>query len=406
MKALQFETSVPRYLIAKALGAAYPPVYWSRLGKIRYREVPEPVPPGPDWAVVQTRYGGICGSDMSAVRLRFNPSLSVFASRQFTLGHENVARVVEVGSGVDGFAPGDQVVVDPPLPCETRGIGEPCGFCQRGEYSLCQNFAEGGLSPGVAVGWCRDTGGSWSPYFAAHRSQLFHVPDEVSDENALMGEPLGVALHALLPHLPQDDDTVLVLGAGSVGLCIIAALRALGSRARLLVLAKYPFQGEMAEALGADEVIYLRGDVVAAMAEATGAKLYRPLLGKRVMQGGADLVFECVGTDASLNHSLRAARTGGRVVLVNSVSVPRGVDWTPIWYSEVKVTGSNTTGWDTWGDRRVRSIGLALELMAEGKVELAPLVTHRFDLADYKKALAMTAAKGGHHLIKSVFAFD
>ncbi|MFQ5946447.1 MAG: zinc-binding dehydrogenase [Anaerolineae bacterium] len=406
MKALQIEASVPRYLISKALGAIYKPVHWSPLSLIRIRDVPEPAPPGPDWAKVRTKYGGICGSDMSAVLSRFNPSLSVFASSQFTLGHENVATLVEVGSGVAGFAPGDRVVADPPLPCETRGIAEPCEFCRRGQYSVCQNFAEGDLSPGVAFGWCAETGGSWSPYFLTHRSQLFQVPEGVSDENALMAEPLGVALHAVLPHFPQDDHIVLVMGAGSFGLCIVAALRALGSRARILVVAKYPFQGEMARSLGANEIIRPGENLIDELAEATGARLYTPILGKRVMLGGVDLVFECVGSNQSIDDSLRVTRTGGAVVQLSFAHIPKGVDWTPIWYNQVRVTGSNTTGWDTWGGRRVRSIELALELMAEGKVDLTPLVTHRFALEDYKKALALTAAKGKHHLIKSVFAFE
>ncbi len=100
------------------------------------------------------------GSDMNAVFLDFNPALARFVSFPFTLGHENVGVIAEVGQEVEGFSPGDRVVADPLLPCATRGIEPPCEFCQRGEFSLCQNFAEGDLSPGFGIGTCRDTGGS------------------------------------------------------------------------------------------------------------------------------------------------------------------------------------------------------------------------------------------------------
>jgi L-iditol 2-dehydrogenase len=224
MKAIQLIESIPRYVLTQAVGVVYPPVFWSPLAMLQYREVPEPALPGPQWVKIKTRYGGICGSDMSTIFLKDSPALSAFVSFPFTLGHENVGVIAEVGDQVKGFAPGERVVAEPLLPCATRGIEEPCEFCQRGEFSLRQNFAEGNLSPGFSIGTCRDTGGSWSPCFVAHRSQLFAVPEKVSDENALMVEPFSVTLHAVIRNYPKDDDTVLVLGAGVVGLCTVAAL--------------------------------------------------------------------------------------------------------------------------------------------------------------------------------------
>jgi threonine dehydrogenase-like Zn-dependent dehydrogenase len=419
MKAIQLIKSIPRYVLTKAVGAVYPPVFWSPLAMLQYREVPEPALPGPQWVKMKTRYGGICGSDMSTIFLKDSPALSVFVSFPFTLGHENVGVIAEVGAppsspptlggkeGGKGFAPGERVVAEPLLPCATRGIEELCEFCQRGEFSLCQNFAAGNLSPGFGIGSCRDTGGSWSPYFVAHQSQLFRVPDNVSDENALMVEPFSAALHSAIHNFPDDDDTVLVLGAGVIGLCIVAALRTLGSDARVIVVAKYPFQGEMARRLGADEVIYLReGDYFQAVAEATGSKLYKPVLGKRVLVGGADLVYECVGNESSIDDSLRLARSGGTVVLVGLAAIPKRVDWTPIWLNELTVKGSYWCGTETLQGRRVRTFQLALEWMAEGKLDLAPMVTHRFRLDDYKRALAATANKGRYQVVKSVFVFD
>lgn len=407
MKALQFTASIPRYILTKALGAIYRPAFWGSLAMLQYRNLPEPALPGPHWVRIRTRYGGICGSDLNTISLKDSPSLSAFTSFPFILGHENVGIVAEVGPGVEGFAIGDRVVAEPLLPCATRGIQEPCIFCQRGEFSLCQNFAAGNLAPGFGLGSCRDTGGSWGEYFVAHRWQLFPVPDHLSDENALMAEPFSVALHAVLRNRPDDDATVLVIGAGVVGLCAVAALRALDSHARVIVLARYTFQGEMARRLGADEIIYTRqGDYFQAVATATGGRLYKPILGKQVMVGGADVVYECVGNAGSIDDALRLTRSGGTVILVGLAAIPKGVDWTPIWLNELTVKGSYWSSTETFQGQRVRTFQLALQWLAEGRLDLSSLVTHRFPLEEYRKALAITMQKGRHQVIKSVFVFD
>ena len=407
MKAIQLIISIPRYLLTKAVGVVYPPVFWGPLAMLRYREVSEPALHGPQWVRIRTRYGGICGSDMHTIFLKDSLALTAFVYTPVTLGHENVGIIAEVGDQVEGFAPGDRVVADPLLPCATRGIEERCEFCQQDEFSLCQNFAEGDLAPGLSIGACHDTGGSWSPCFVAHQSQLFPVPQSVSDENAVLVEPFAGALHWVMRNFPADGDTVLILGSGVIGLCTVAALRALGSGARVIVVAKYPFQGEMARKFGADEVIYLRqGGHFEAVAKATSGKLYKPMLGKKVLVGGADIVYECVGSESSIDDALRFARSGGTVVLVGLAAIPKRVDWTPIWLNELTVKGSVWGGTETFQGRRVHTFQLTLEWMAEGKLDLAPMVTHRFRLDDYKRALAVTADKSRHLVVKSVFLFD
>lgn len=407
MNALQLVVSIPRYLLTKTIGTIYPPLFWGPLAMLRNRELPEPVLPGPRWVKIKTCYGGICGSDINAIFLRDSPALSVFVSSPFTLGHENVGGIVEVGGQVEGFAPGDRVVADPLLPCATRGIEPPCEFCRQSRFSLCRNFAEGDLSPGISIGHCRDTGGSWSPYFVAHQSQLFRVPETVSDENAALAEPFAGALHWVMRHFPDNGDTVLILGAGVVGLCTLIALRALGNGARVIIVAKYPFQGEMARRFGADEVIGLReGDYVQAVAAATGGKVYRPVLGKRVLVGGADVVYECVGSESSIDDALRFTRAGGSMVLLGLAAIPKRVDWTSIWLNELTVKGSVWGGTETFQGRRVRTFQLVLEWMAAGSLDLSSMLTHRFRLDDYKKALVVTTDKGRHQVLKSAFVFD
>jgi len=408
MKALQFTVSIPRYIFGLALGPLYRPAYYSRLSCVRLRDVPEPELLGPDWVKVKTRYAGICGSDLGIIRLHSSPGLTPFSSQTFTMGHEQVGTIVEMGRRVEGFTVGQRVVVDPVLPCPVRSIEPPCPACQAGEWSRCENFAEGSISPGILLGSCADTGGSWSPYFLAHKFQLFALPEEVSDESALLIEPFTTALHSVMRCFPQDEDTVLVVGSGVIGICTVAALRCLGSQAHIIVLAKYPFQGQLAQRYGADEVIYLReGDYYQAVAEATGGRLYKPMLGKRVMIGGADVVYECVGSDGSLDDALRFVRAGGRLALVGLIGQTRKVDWMPLWFQELNVTGTNCAcALEEHEGEKLRTFEWAIRWMAEGKLDLSPLLTHRFPLLEYKRALAVAMSKGRNRAIKVAFEFD
>jgi len=408
MKAIQFEDSIPRYVITKVLGAIYKPAFYGPLSCVRYRDVPPPALPNAEWARVKVRYAGICGSDLNLIRLHDSPAMSPFSSFPFTIGHENFGYLTEVGDAVEGFRVGDRVIADPVLSCPARGISPACPNCAEKEFSRCLNFAEGNIAPGLITGACRDTGGSWSPEFVAHRHQLFHVPPQVSDENAILVDAFCSALHPVMRNLPRDDQTVLVLGAGMIGVCVVASLRALDSRCRILVVAKYPFQGELARGYGADEVIYLReGDLYRAVAEKTGARVYKPILGKRMMMGGADVVFECVGSDSSIDDALRFASEGGKVVLVGLAGLAKGIDWTPIWFHELEVTGCFAYSTERYQEREVRTYQLALDWLAEGRLDLSPLLTHRYRLENYRDALRdLLTKKSANRAMKAVFQFD
>jgi len=228
----------------------------------------------------------------------------------------------------------------------------------------------------------------------------------VNDENAVLVEPFSVALHAVLRNYPQDEETVLVIGAGVIGICIVAALRSLGSKARVIVLAKYPFQEEVVKRYGADQVIQLGRGYYQKLAQALGATLRQPILGKPVVIGGADIVYECVGDGSSLDDGLRFTRSGGKMVLVGLAGIPKGVDWTPIWLNEIEIKGSWIYGSELYQGKEMRTFQLAIDLMAQGKIELTPLVTHKFRLDEYKRALEMVANKGRSEVIKAVFAFE
>jgi threonine dehydrogenase-like Zn-dependent dehydrogenase len=408
MKAIQFDVTVPRYLLGKVFGSVYKPFFWSGLSCLHYGDAPEPTLPGPDWVKIKTRYGGICGTDWGLVRLHTSLYFSAFGSEWFIPGHENLGTIVEVGARVEGWQTGERVVADLLLPCTARGYTDPCPACRRGDYNQCHRFAEGSLAPGMMLGSSADTGGSWGQVYVAHQSQLVRVPEGVSDENAVLLEPFSAALHPTLRHLPGDEATVLVLGAGTIGLCAVAALRALGSQARILVLAKYDYQGDLARQYGADEVLQpgRNQDHVHAVADLTGGRVYQAMLSKPAVVGGADLVYECVGSDSSVDDALRLVTAGGSILLLGSTSVTKTVNWTPLWFRELTVSGSYAGAMETYQGRNMSTFQVGLELMDSGKLDLAPMLTHKYPLAEYRQAFRTLASKAKNRALKVVFAYD
>jgi len=404
MQAVQFTFSYPRYALGLTLGHWFPSILWSGASCTVIREVPEPSLPGPDWVKVKTRLGGVCGTDLGAIYLKTSPYYSPYSSFPFTFGHENVGNIAELGSNVKGWSIGQRVVVNPILSCVTRGFSDLCEYCARGEINRCQRFTEGSLAPGIMTGTTRDTGGSWSPYFLAHQAQLYAVPENVSDENAVMVEPYACGQHAVLIDFPKDDETILILGAGTMGLVTLAALRALGSKARILVSARYANQTEAAERLGASEV--LRGDLYPQVAERTGAEILKPLLGRLVVEGGVDRVYECVGSNRSLDDANRLTRSGGKVVLVGIPGIAKGVDWTAIFAQELTVLAARQFhDTEPYQGKTWRAFDLALDLMAKDKLDLGWMISRKYPLRNYQRALSDLAQKGSQGIIKAAFEF-
>jgi threonine dehydrogenase-like Zn-dependent dehydrogenase len=404
MQALAFDYTIPRYVAGKALGRITPSVYWSGISCLRYLDVPEPLLPGPDWARVDVKYGGICGSDLGLITLEPSTALAGVSSFPFVMGHENVGTISELGTEVDSFAPGDGVVVEPLLGCTARGFADSCLPCGRGDAAICERRTEGTVAAGPMTGFCATTGGSWSSKFVAHRSQLVRIPEGVSDENALLVEPFATGLRGVVRNLPSADAQALVLGSGVVGICVVAALRLLGDGIRIVVVAKHPFQAELANRYGADVVVPPGDDE--GLADALGARLHPYIMSSSLVSGGADAVYDCVGSDASLDTAVRFTREGGSAVMLGQVAIPRAIDWTSLWYKEISFRGSYAYGWETWQGRRERTFRIAMDLLQAGDVDLAPLITHRFRLPEYRRALRMATHKLRHGLVKAIFTFD
>ncbi len=406
MKSVQFDYSIPRYVVSKVAGKMNPSLHWHpKLSCIRLRDVQEPSLPNEDWVKIKVTYGGICGSDLNLIFLNDSPATSPYASFPFTVGHEVVGTVLESGKNVDNLQKGTRVVVDPVLSCISRGISPPCKACARGDFSVCAHKTEGNISPGLLIGACKDTGGSWGPILVAHKSQILTLPDEVDDLNGVLVEPFSCSLHAVLRNPPQQGDKVLVIGAGVIGISVIAAIRALDIECEIIAMVKHPFQGELAKHFGANELIYLSRNeaYIDEAAIILGAKKLKPIYGDAVIEGGADIVYECVGKKKSMNDALRFSQSGGKVVLLGLASIIDGIDWTTVWLNELEVKGSFCYSTGEYQGKTMRTLEIAIELMKQKKVDLAPMVTHKFPLDHYREAIHTAANKSRENVMKVVF---
>lgn len=409
MKAVRFHPTIPRYAAGLSLGKLSNSILWSGLSCTSYDEVPDLELPGDEWVIIKTRYGGICGSDMSAIHLSGSPYFTPFMSFPYTFGHENVGRIARLGRNVAGFEGGDRIVVEPTLWCRPRGFPDLCRFCQRGEINRCERITQGDISAGMMTGFCRDTSGSWSEYFLAHQSQLYMLPDEIDDENGLMIEPFAVGLHAVINNLPEEKQLILVVGAGTIGLCTTASLRLLNPNCEIHVLARHQFQAEAALKLGADRVISASKDhdVYEQISDITGAQLLTPILGKRVLHGGYDQVYECVGSDNSLDDSIRLTRSGGEVILVGVPGISKHVDWSGIFGQELTLKAAYIYNHaEDYSGKKWSAFDLVIKFMLEGKVDIGWMVTHKYKLDQYPQALKLQSHRSEHQVIRTVFEFD
>lgn len=381
MKALVFERSVPRLATAR-LASAIAPGSGGRFGALRLVETDEPGLPGPGWERVHPLLSGICGSDLSTIAGRASRWFEPIVSFPFTPGHEIVG-VTDAGR---------RVVIEPVLACAARGVEPPCPACAAGETGRCERIAFGHLAPGLQTGYCADTGGGWGPTLVAHASQIHELPDAMSDEAGVMVEPTACAVHGALAGGDVSGAVVAVLGAGTLGLCTLAALRRLCLAGTVIIGAKHPEQRSLAAQLGAT-IVASPAEVRRAVRRTTGSLV----VGDR-LTGGADVVIDCVGSPASMAEALAIVRPRGRVVLVG---MPGEVtlDLTPLWQREITVVGAYAYGAEHAFGRR--TFDLAMELVHDAGLER--LVSARYPLERYADAIEHAANAGRRGAVKVAF---
>ena len=391
MRALVFERKVLRYGAARissirkaGRGAVYGPL--SLVDDLKHMSLP-----GPDWQRIRPLLAGICGSDLATVDGRSSRYFETIVSLPFTPGHEVVGELDD----------GRRVVIEPVLGCATRGITPPCVQCAAGKLGRCERIAFGSLKPGLQSGFCCETGGGWSTSMVAHRSQIHAVPSEFSDEDAVMIEPAACALHAALSPGslggPDGGSIAAVIGAGTLGLLTTAALHTFNPATHLVVAAKHPEQQRFAKQFGATSVVdpsaLVRGVRTLSKSLAIGDG------GIERLTGGADVVFDCVGNDASITQALRITRPGGRIVLVG-MPASVTVDLTPLWHREITLVGAYAYGEEPMFANR-RTFELAIELV--GHLNLGCLVSATYPLDHYEDAIDHAANAGSRGAVKIAF---
>ena len=386
MKGLVFERNLARFAAARVLSSVGGSGRAASVGPLRLADVEPPELPGPAWRRVQPLLAGICGSDLATVDGRSSRYFEDVVSFPFIPGHEVVGRRDDTGT---------RVVVEPVLGCLARGIIPACPACADGRTGGCERVAFGHISPGLQIGYCADTGGGWSAGgLVAHEAQLHEIDDALSDDDAVMVEPTACAVHAALDAEVDAGDVVAVLGAGTLGLCTVAALERLTDPGALFVGARYPHQRRLATELGAHHA--LEPDALArAVRRST-----RSLRASGTLTGGADVVVDCVGSAESIATALAVVRPRGRVVLVGMPGTVR-VDLASLWHREVAITGAYAYGTESVRGTARRTFDISMEVVMAK--HLGRLVSAHYPIERFEEALSHAGSAGRRGAVKIVF---
>jgi threonine dehydrogenase-like Zn-dependent dehydrogenase len=378
---------------------------------MRLTDMEDPTFLGPDWVVTKPRLTGICGSDSKQVFMDWgevqspdNPMKGFFSLPQ-VLGHEVVADVVALGPEARGLDVGDRVVLNPWLSCAPRGVQPMCPACVAGDLSLCASFGVGPIAPGIHIGTSKDATGGYAELMPAHDSMLFKVPENVPDEIAVFADPFAVSLHAVTRHAPPPGGKAMVYGAGALGTCTTAILRALHPDVEVLVVARFGAQADLARALGATVIAHEPALHVIEEAAAWSGGVLQPADGLPMAYPGAiDVVYDTVGKRETFEVGARVLRARGTIVKAG-VHGPTFWEDTPLYFKELSLVGSNAFGVEEVDGVRKHGIEHYLDLASEGRVDIAAMLTHTFRLDDWRAAFTALATQDRSGAVKVAFDF-
>ena len=301
--------------------------------------------------LIKVEYCGICGSDIHAF-LGKHP----FIKPPITPGHEFSGTVVEVGEDVKSISVGDRVTVIPQLTCGK------CYNCRIGRYNICRNLK--------VIGCQVD--GAMAEFFSVDEKLVFKLPDEISLKEAALIEPAAVAVHAVRLSDVRLGDNVVVLGAGPIGLLTLQCAKLSGAK-KVVVTDLIDFRLKLAEKLGADYVVNV--------AETDLEKFVEEELGV----DSVDLVFECVGVEATINQAIDVVRKGGQVVVVGVFSGKTPVKIHLVQDREIVLKGSLMY--------LREDFQRAIDLIASKKLQVSPLITHVVPLSRVEEAYRIAVEK-------------
>jgi L-iditol 2-dehydrogenase len=273
-------------------------------GKIEFHDVARPAPKA-DQVVIQVKNIGVCGSDIHVYH-----GLHPYTSYPVVQGHEVSGTISEVGSQVQGFNVGDQVVFMPQVTCGT------CYPCRHGMYHICDSLKVMGFQ----------TGGAAQEFIAIDSEKVLKVPLHVPPDQAAMVEPIAVAVHALSRTGDVKDKNILVLGAGTIGNLVGQVAKALGARAVMITdISEYKL--EQARRSHLDFVVDPSEDINKAILDNFGSDR-------------ADLILECVGTQDTITQAVSNARKGSTILVVGVFGKKPQVDLGLVQDREISLVGT------------------------------------------------------------------
>jgi len=325
---------------------------------LRVEEIPAPAAPAAGETLLRVTTVGLCGSDLhNYIDGRIG---DVMPDHPIILGHEFGAVVEAVGpDAYDGnfqpLLPGTRVAVDPAQPCGR------CEMCEQGHPNLCHRLHFCGSYP---------DDGSLCEKMVMPAHACFPVPDALDDAGAALLEPLGIGLHAIDLAKLRVADSVVILGAGCIGLCLLQLAKASGADP-VFVVDQFPWRLALAEQYGAIPLNFNEVDPLAAVNVATNGR-------------GVDVAIEAAWADHSVQWAADMVRLGGRLVLVG---IP-GDDKMALKHSTIRRKGLTMRV-----VRRMKhTYPRAIQLAMSGKVDLHGMISHRFGLDEAAEAFAMNAA--------------
>jgi len=316
-----------------------------------------------DEILIKIRVCGICGSDVRSYYKGVEGRYKI----PVILGHEVSGEVFKIREEIDGFAIGDRVVVAP-----IYGCGK-CSFCLSGQENLCKDVAIFGCNLDGALAEYMKI-----PAQAIQRGVLVKIPDELSDEEAVLIEPFSCCLHGILRANVEPGDTVVMIGAGPIGLAHLTLLKILGS-GKVIVSDIVNKRLERAKNFGADVTVNSKeGNLSLKVKELTKSK-------------GADSVIVAAPSKEAVEEGLKIVRRGGRIVIFGGCPANSLIQIDPnlIHYSEITVTGSI--------DSTIDDFRRTVQLISQ--VNLKPFITHRFPLEEVRQAMQVMRDKKGLKVI-------
>lgn len=392
MRAVIAAPSTPRYLWTAAAGRVRKDAGWGPGGIFQLRDdVPRPaLPSGSGWVRVRPELSGVCGSDLGLAHAKISFVLSaLYQSSRMVPGHEIVGVVSEAGPDAT-VSPGDRVVINPLLSCAHRGFAPHCAQCRADRPHLCERSDQPGdigcLAP--AIGFVEPLGGGWGEELVVHDSQCYPVGD-IPSHRAVLAEPASIGLHAAL-RWQRDGDRVVVIGPGTIGLLVTAALRRLHPHLHITVISPGAFGDERAHEVGADRTLAPGRGAVEAIAEQDGGRVLRPRMTRvPVLEQGVDAVFDCVGSPETIDLATHLLRPRGTLVLIGAAG-RQSADWSLVWHRELQVRGAAFYAPEP--DLGRTTFAEVVEWLGDTAYPVDGLVTHRFDLADWTEALGTASA--------------